>query len=626
MKQPEPSEFLLLPFREFDLFVVYRAADISRPFYVNYTQFIKAITASITPASALLLQTNGTNNPTQSLLNLVAGTDISITDDGAGNITFAFTGSGGTYTVDNGLTASTPSNFQLGSPTSGSAPLLHDTYIDTLVDKTLFLEGQKTNQLEYILEVNNTANDGGSLKVSSLGLGIAITATSTSASAVAAVSTNAPAIAGTTGGANEAGLFTNSDAGTNNIVQGIKLRHSSSGVPTTGFGIAADFTGKTTLNSDLRLGRLIFQWTNAVTASRTSKFQLETINSASASVKVEVAGNGETTLNSYGVGTFLDTPVYALGVKAGGEIVEFAVPSGGSVLTDDSIQGDGTLGNEVKLVNDATIPGVNKVYGTDNAGNRGWRNELVTPAGVIPGTVVGTFPAKNNSATHLVVGSADRLYVPSFALGIVDVYEASSGDYLGTVPITNAYSCIYVASRNEVWVSSPSSTMTRLNPSTFAVLGTFTGATNVLSYAEVSSTKIYLATVGNTIVEVNPSTLTVTATITAASLGVTNIRYITYVNNPLSLHHQYLAGVCPTDSEFYAINTTTNGVVIAGTNFGGTLGSPPTGITYNSVEDNYYISLAQNQQVRIFKPTSPTVATFQNRKQAPFCNNLVANV
>lgn len=376
MKQPEPSEFLLLPFREFDLFVVYRAADISRPFYVNYTQFIKAITASITPASALLLQTNGTNNPTQSLLNLVAGTDISITDDGAGNITFAFTGSGGTYTVNNGLTENPAGNFQLGSTVSGGAPLLHDTYIDTQVNHTLYLEGQKTNQIEYILEVNNTANDGGSLKVSSLGLGIAITATSTSASAVAAVSTNAPAIAGTTGGANEAGLFTNSDAGTNNIVQGIKLRHSSSGVPTTGFGIAADFTGKTTLNSDLRLGRLIFQWTDAVTASRTSKFQLETVNSASASVKVEVAGNGETTLNSYGVGTFLDTPVYALGVKAGGEIVEFAVPSGGSVLTDDSVQGDGTLGNEVKLVNDVSTPGVNKVYGTDNAGNRGWRNEL----------------------------------------------------------------------------------------------------------------------------------------------------------------------------------------------------------------------------------------------------------
>jgi hypothetical protein len=277
----------------------------------------------------------------------------------------------------------------------------------------------------------------------------------------------------------------------------------------------------------------------------------------------------------------------------------------------------------VELDGDLASPGVNKVYGTDNSGNRGWRNELVYPAGVIPGTVVGTFPAKNNSVTHLVVGSADRLYVPSFALNIVDVYEASSGDYLGTIPITGAYSCIYVQSLNEVWISNGTTTMTRVNPSTFVVLGTFTGSANVLSYVEVSLTKIYLANVGNTIVEVNPSALTVTATITAAALGVTSIRYITYVNNPASFHYQYLAGVCPTQNEFYAINTTTNAVVIAGTSFGGTLGSPPTGITYNSVEDNYYISLAQNQQVRIFKPTSPTVATFQNRKNAPFCNNLV---
>jgi hypothetical protein len=343
-RTPNPNEFLVFPIVDLDLMVFYRGSDISRPLYVPYSKFIAFITANITPASALLLQTNGTDNGSQTLLNLIEGSGITITDNGSGGITISASG-GGSITADNGLTL-TGSNVQLGSPTAGGAPLLHDTYIDTLVDKTLFLEGQKTNQLEYILEVNNTANDGAALKASSLGLGVAITATSISASALAANSTTAPAIAATTGGVNEAGLFTNSDSGTNNIVQGIKLRHSSSGVPASGFGIAADFTGKTTLNSDLRLGRLIFQWTNAVTSSRTSKFQVETVNSGSASVKAEILGNGQAILNNYGSGTFTGTAAYNLAVDASGNVIE-VTPGGGSSVAWGAITG--TLSDQTDL-------------------------------------------------------------------------------------------------------------------------------------------------------------------------------------------------------------------------------------------------------------------------------------
>lgn len=44
--------------------------------------------------SSLELETNGTTNGSQSLLNLVAGTNINITDDSSGNITFHITGGG----------------------------------------------------------------------------------------------------------------------------------------------------------------------------------------------------------------------------------------------------------------------------------------------------------------------------------------------------------------------------------------------------------------------------------------------------------------------------------------------------------------------------------------------------
>ena len=43
------------------------------------------------------------------------------------------------------------------------------------------------------------------------------------------------------------------------------------------------------------------------------------------------------------------------------------------VATDMSVQGTGTAGNKVKLVNDETSPGASKIYGTDGAGVKGWQ-------------------------------------------------------------------------------------------------------------------------------------------------------------------------------------------------------------------------------------------------------------
>lgn len=45
--------------------------------------------------SSITLETNGTPNGSQTLLNLISGTDIGIADDGSGNITFSFTGTSG---------------------------------------------------------------------------------------------------------------------------------------------------------------------------------------------------------------------------------------------------------------------------------------------------------------------------------------------------------------------------------------------------------------------------------------------------------------------------------------------------------------------------------------------------
>jgi hypothetical protein len=49
---------------------------------------ITGVTTTTFSASGILLQTNTVTNPTQTILNLIEGTNMTITDDGLGNITF----------------------------------------------------------------------------------------------------------------------------------------------------------------------------------------------------------------------------------------------------------------------------------------------------------------------------------------------------------------------------------------------------------------------------------------------------------------------------------------------------------------------------------------------------------
>lgn len=72
------------------------------------------------PGNIPLLETNGTPNGSQILLNLVPGTNITVTDDGTGNVTIAATGGSG-YSLGGTMTTA---NVALG-PAAGTGAVLN---------------------------------------------------------------------------------------------------------------------------------------------------------------------------------------------------------------------------------------------------------------------------------------------------------------------------------------------------------------------------------------------------------------------------------------------------------------------------------------------------------------------
>lgn len=99
MSKPNPLDFRALPINDADLIPFYIGSDTSKPFWVSWKDLKNIIAATLPSGSGVLLKTNGVTNPVQTLLNLVAGTNMTISNDGLGNITFSASGGSGSGTV-----------------------------------------------------------------------------------------------------------------------------------------------------------------------------------------------------------------------------------------------------------------------------------------------------------------------------------------------------------------------------------------------------------------------------------------------------------------------------------------------------------------------------------------------
>jgi hypothetical protein len=245
----------------------------------------------------------------------------------------------GVYTADNGLTMLS-NNVELGSASSPGAPLLNDRYIDTGSTFGLYLQGQKTNQSDAVLFIDNTASGGTGLSVNGSGSSLAIRGESASGQGVYGISNTAVGILGQTSATGQGAVLASVTSSASNLVAlGLRIRHLTSASPVAGFGVSIDLRGATTANPEVSFGRLIYQWIDAVTATRTSKFQIETVNSATASVKLEVLGSGQLILTQYTTSTSFGsglTSVGLLNVDNTGKVFVSPAPTGTGTVSSIS--------------------------------------------------------------------------------------------------------------------------------------------------------------------------------------------------------------------------------------------------------------------------------------------------
>lgn len=240
--------------------------------------------------------------------------DILVRNQTSGNIEVAASGFG-SITADNGLTASTSTNVQLGSDTSSGSPLLHTTFIN--VDSySLIVSGNTLNG--SLIGINANATNGYGVQGSGfVGGGFS--------------SPDYPIEIG----ANKT---------TNTIQSVITIIRTPTGGGAAGLGSSIDFTAKNSTSSGYPLAnQIISKLTNAVAASATSQFIIRGLNNAVAGDILTLNGNKSIQFNGYGSGTNSGTAAKWLAVDSSGNVIEENAPSGGGGLSDGDY-GDITVG------------------------------------------------------------------------------------------------------------------------------------------------------------------------------------------------------------------------------------------------------------------------------------------
>ena len=302
-------------------------------------------------------------------------------------------------TADNGLTANTSTNVQLGSSSAPGSALLHTSYINAGTFN-LTMTGTNASSADGVLRIDNTNSAGLGAKIglvvnstaSSLGVGIQGTGalygvTGSAPGSIGVVGSgnygvqgngdlfgvygignplyNSIGVAGQNNGSGDGGSFTSTGGGrgmtasavgnvagrfsrsdaANSVTEIVHISKSRTGASAAaGLGCSIDFEIESaTDNFFATSNQIISKWTDATNATRTSQFEITGVNSGTTARKLALAGNGQLILDNYtNQSSFTGTAVANLAVDASGNVITTATGGGsGEANTASNLAGLG---------------------------------------------------------------------------------------------------------------------------------------------------------------------------------------------------------------------------------------------------------------------------------------------
>lgn len=185
--------------------------------------------------------------------------------------------------------------------------------------------------------VINTGSTNGNAIAGTATSGSGVNGTSTSGIGVLGSSSSNYGVVGTS--SSTAAIRGQINVSSTNTIQNVValLRTSSSGAGANGIGAAIQYELETATNGNSQTaGSLAFKWIDATSATRTSAFEVFTVNNTTNARKLALAGNGQLTLDGYGSGTFTGTVANLLAVTSDGNVIETPMNTGSIVVVDDA--------------------------------------------------------------------------------------------------------------------------------------------------------------------------------------------------------------------------------------------------------------------------------------------------
>jgi hypothetical protein len=252
----------------------------------------------------------------------------------------------------------------------------------------------------------------------------------------------------TTGSA--AGTFQVNPATTNTIVNLLELNRVTSGTAANGLGGAIRFNLEADDGSFYLSNRIISRYSNAAVGSRVSVLDIEGVNSATTDTVFSLYGDGKLQLPKYGLGNFLTSAVYGLGVDASGNLVETSA-TGSSAADDWGTQnveiGWGLTGNgdETPLKADSSV----LVTQSDLSAA-----QTTISAGV--GITISGSPSTGYTVTNAGAPGTNPMNVLSIMdYGAVEGVTIGGGDYATGTDNTSALQDAIDAADDNQWVVVP---------------------------------------------------------------------------------------------------------------------------------------------------------------------------